>query len=111
MDQLDAMGWQVACRVGQRLPQRWQLHGLQAPAPVPGTPPPLWDVLKLFQKLPSFEPTMLWQSIPRLLGEPVVHGMGLQLAQDLAERGVVRLVRDVLLPQQSLLPSKSTPAS
>ncbi|MCY3537524.1 MAG: hypothetical protein OXH24_07610, partial [Cyanobacteria bacterium MAG IRC3_bin_20] len=75
------------------------------------TPPPLWDVLKLFQKLPSFEPTMLWQSIPRLLGEPVVHGMGLQLAQDLAERGVVRLVRDVLLPQQSLLPSKSTPAS
>ncbi|MDE0647735.1 MAG: AarF/ABC1/UbiB kinase family protein [Synechococcus sp. SB0662_bin_45] len=111
VDQLDAMGWQVACRVGQRLPQRWQLHGLQAPAPVPGTPPPLWDVLKLFQKLPSFEPTMLWQSIPRLLGEPVVHGMGLQLAQDLAERGVVRLVRDVLLPQQSLLPSKSTPAS
>ncbi|MCY3654165.1 MAG: AarF/UbiB family protein, partial [Cyanobacteria bacterium MAG IRC1_bin_28] len=111
VDQLDAMGWQVACRVGQRLPQRWQLHGLQAAAPVPGTPPPLWDVLKLFQKLPSFEPTMLWQSIPRLLGEPVVHGMGLQLAQDLAERGVVRLVRDVLLPQQSLLPSKSTPAS
>lgn len=111
VDQLDAIGWQAVCRVGQRLPQRWRLQGLQASA-LPGTPPlPMGDVLKLFQKLPYFEPTMLWQSIPRLLGEPVVHGMGLQLAQNLAERGVVRLVRDILLPQQSLLPSGSTPAS
>jgi len=111
VDQLDTMGWQVACRVGQRLPRRWQLHGLQDPAPLPGTPPAMWDVLGLFRKLPYFEPAMLWQSLPRLLGEPVVHRMGLQLAQDLAERGVVRLVRDILLPQQSLLPTESTPAS
>jgi len=110
VDQLDAIGWQAVCRVGQRLPQRWRLQGLQASA-LPGTPLPMGDVLKLFQKLPYFETTMLWQSIPRLLGEPVVHGMGLQLAQNLAERGVVRLVRDILLPQQSLLPSGSTPAS
>lgn len=110
VDQLDAIGWQAVCRVGQRLPQRWRLQELQASA-LPATPPPMGDVLKLFQKLPYFEPTMLWQSIPRLLGEPVVHGMGLQLARNLAERGVVRLVRDILLPQQSLLPSGSTPAS
>ena len=110
VDQLDAIGWQAVCRVGQRLPQRWRLQELQASA-LPATPPPMGDVVKLFQKLPYFEPTMLWQSIPRLLGEPVVHGMGLQLAQNLAERGVVRLVRDILLPQQSLLPSESTPAS
>jgi len=109
VDQLDAIGWQAVCRVGQRLPQRWRLQELQASA-LPATPPPMGDVLKLFQKLPYFEPTMLWQSIPRLLGEPVVHGMGLQLARNLAERGVVRLVRDILLPQQSLLPSGSTPA-
>ena len=111
VDQLDAMGWQMACRVGQRLPQRWQLHGLQDSAQHPGTPPPLWDLLRILQKLPYFEPTMLWQNLPRLLGEPVVHGMGLQLAQDLVERGAVRLVRDILLPQQGLLPARGASAS
>ena len=54
---------------------------------------------------------MLWQSLPRLLGEPVVYGMGLQLAQGMAERGVVRLVRDVLLPQQGLPPAGSATAA
>ena len=111
VDQLDAVGWQVACRVGQRLPQRWQLHGLQNPAPSPGAPPPVLDVLRLLQKLPYFEPAMLWQNIPRLLGEPVVHSMGIQLAQDLAERSIVRLVKNILLPQQELLSSKSSLAS
>lgn len=107
VNQLDAMGWQVACRVGQRIPQRWQLHGLQNPAQGTDTPPPLWDLLGILRKLPYFEPAMLWQSLPRLLGEPVVYGMGLQLAQGVAERGVVRLVRDVLLPQQGLPPAES----
>lgn len=107
VNQLDAMGWQVACRVGQRIPRRWQLHGLQNPAQGADTPPLLWDLLGILRKLPYFEPTMLWQSLPRLLGEPVVYGMGLQLAQGMAERGVVRLVRDVLLPQQGLPPAGS----
>lgn len=113
VDQLDAMGWQVACRLGQRLPQRWQLNGLQDLATVPGASPPLpmGDVLKLLQKLSYVEPDMLWQNIPRLFREPAVYSMGRQLAQDLAERGVVRLVRDILLPQQELLPSKGTSAS
>ncbi len=111
VDQLDTMGWQMACRVGQRLPQRWQLHSLQNPAHYPGTPPPLLDLLRILQKLPYFEPTMLWQSLPRLLGEPAVHTMGLQLVQDLVERGAVRLVRDILLPQQGLPPARSVSAS
>ena len=111
VNQLDAMGWQVACRVGQRLPRRWQLHGLQDPAQGPGTPAPLLDLLGILRKLPYFEPAMLWQSLPRLLGEPVVHSMGLQLAQGLAERGVVRLVRDILLPQQSLPPAGNPTAA
>ena len=107
VDQLDAMGWQVVCRVGQQLPRRWQLRGLQDITGNPGTPPStaMLDVLGIFRKLPSFEPAMVWQSLPRILGEPAVHRMGFQLAQDLAERGVVRLVRDILLPQQGLLPA------
>ena len=111
VDQLDAMGWQVACRLGQRLPQRWRIHGLHDSAPLPATPPPVGDLLRILQQLPSFEPAMAWQSLLRLLGEPVVHRMGLQLAQDLAERGVVRLVRDILIPQQGLLPARSASAS
>ena len=100
VNQLDAVAWQVVCRLGQRLPQRWQLHGLQNPAQGADMTPPLWNLLEIMRKLPYFEPAMLWQSLPRLLGEPVVYGMGLQLAQGMAERGIVRLVRDVLLPQQ-----------
>lgn len=111
VNQLDAMGWQVACRVGQRLPRRWQLHGLRNPAQGADMPPPLCDLLRILRKLPYFEPAMLWQSLPRLLGEPVVYGMGLQLAQGMAERGVVRLVRDVLLPQQGLPPAGSATAA
>ena len=111
VNQLDAMGWQMACRVGQRLPRRWQLHGLQDSAQGPGASAPLLDLLGILRKLPYFEPAMLWQSLPRLLGEPVVHSMGLQLAQGLAERGVVRLVRDILLPQQSLPPAGNPTAA
>ena len=111
VNQLDAMGWQAVCRVGQRLPRRWQLHGLQDSAQGAGAPPPLLDLLRILRKLPYFEPTMLWQSLPRLLGEPVVYGMGFQLAQGLAERGVVRLVRDILIPQQGLLPARNATAA
>ena len=112
VNQLDAMGWQVACRVGQRLPRQWQLQGLQHPVPrADMPPPPLWELLGVLRKLPHFDPAILWQSLPRLLGEPVVYGMGLQLAQGVAERGVVRLVRDVLLPQQGLPPAGSATAA
>ena len=111
VDQLDAMGWRLACRVSRRLPRRWQIHGLQDSAPIPVTTPPVLDILRIFRKLPYFDTAMLRKSLLRLLGEPVVHRMGIQLAQDLAERGVVRLVRDILLPQQDLLPAGSPSAS
>jgi hypothetical protein len=41
---------------------------------------------------------MVLRRLPRLLGEPQLRQMGVQLARGLAERGVVRLVRDVLVP-------------
>jgi hypothetical protein len=40
---------------------------------------------------------MVLRRLPRLLGEPELRQMGVQLARGLAERGVVRLVRDVLV--------------
>ena len=111
VDQLDAIGWQVACRVGQWFPQDWQLHGLQDFSKRPSTPAAMLDLLKILQKIPYFEPAMLLQSLPRLLREPAVHSMGVQLAQDLAERSAVRLIRDILIPQQGFLPARSASAS
>ena len=52
----------------------------------------------ILKALPGFEPQMLVRRLPRLLGEPELRQMGVQLAKGLAERGVVRLVRDVLVP-------------
>jgi len=111
VDGLDAMGWQSVCQVGQRLPRSWQLHSLQRPPQTWDNPTPVLELFRILQKLPGFEPSLLWQRLLRIIGEPVVYTMGLQVVQDLAERGVVRLVRDILLPQQSLLPPRHSPTS
>ena len=42
-------------------------------------------------------PRLITSRLPRLLAEPDLRGMGLDLARGLAERGVVRLVRDLLV--------------
>jgi len=47
--------------------------------------------------LPGFEPSLLLNRLPRVLGEPDLRRMGLQVAKGLAERGVVHLLRDVLV--------------
>jgi hypothetical protein len=58
---------------------------------------PLQRLNAILQDLPGFEPRMLLQRLPRLLNEPDLRAMGLAMARGLAERGVVRLVRDVLV--------------
>jgi hypothetical protein len=47
--------------------------------------------------LPGFEPRLLLQRLPLLLGQPDLRQMGADVAKGLAERGVVRLLRDVLV--------------
>jgi hypothetical protein len=47
--------------------------------------------------LPGFEPRLLLVRLPRLLGQPDLRRMGADVAKGLAERGVVRLLRDVLV--------------
>jgi len=51
----------------------------------------------ILKDLPGFEPRLLLSRLPRVLGEPDLRRMGLDLAKGLAERGVVRLLRDVLV--------------
>jgi len=54
---------------------------------------PIRQLIQVLQSLPGFTPDLLLKRLPRVLNEPDARRMGLQVAQGLAERGVVRLVR------------------
>ena len=86
---------------GLQPPRRLRPPGLQRPR-LPETNPllklePIRELLGILQKLPGFEPQLLTNRLPRLLAEPDLRRMGLELARGLAERGLVRLWRDVLV--------------
>ena len=106
VDGVDAVSWSAVCRISQQLPQRLRPQGLQLKGQggeQTSSAQSLRDLFLILSKLPGFEPGMLWRRLPRLLAEPAMHTMGRQFFRDLAERGVVRLLRDVVLPQQAVL--------
>ncbi len=100
-DQLDAAGWQLFQTIGRRLPKQLRPPGLQnSTAAVSSSQllsiEPIRELLNILTKLPGFEAQLLTKRLPRLLNEPDLREMGIELAKGLAERSVVRLVRDVL---------------
>ena len=102
VQRIDNLAWQTTLRLGQRLPQRLQPPGLrQRQWQASGDPllelEPIRQLLVILQAVPGFEPQLLLRRLPRLLGEPELRRMGLDLARGLAERSVVRLLRDVLV--------------
>jgi hypothetical protein len=103
VDQMDALGWQAALQLSQRLPKRLQPPGLRDRDPISASDrellslEPIQRLVVILQQLPGFEPQLLLKRLPRLLQEPDLRQMGLNLARGLAERGVVRLLRDVLV--------------
>ena len=99
---MDAMAWQTTLRIGKRLPERFQPPGLRRHRLSEAGEPlldiePVRQLMGILQSLPGFEPQMLLRRLPRLIGEPELRQMGFQLAKGLAERSVVRLLRDVLV--------------
>ncbi len=99
---MDAMAWHTTLRIGKRLPEKLQPPGLRKHRLSDADEPlldlePVRQLTGILQALPGFEPQMLMRRLPRLLGEPQLRQMGVQLARGLAERSVVRLVRDVLV--------------
>ena len=58
---------------------------------------PMARLLAILRQLPGFEPQLLLKRIPRLLQESELRRMGADLAKGLAERSMVRLLRDVLV--------------
>ena len=103
VNQMDALGWQAALQLSQRLPKRLQPPGLRDRDPISSremeflTLEPIQRLVEILQQLPGFEPQLLLKRLPRLLKEPDLRQMGISLARGLAERGVVRLLRDVLV--------------
>ena len=97
VDRLDAIGWSTMQRLGRRLPKRFQPQAI-AGSSLSQTDPllqlePVRELIGVLQSLPGFTPDLLLRRMPRVLNEPDTRRMGLQVAQGLAERGVVRLVR------------------
>lgn len=101
---MDDLAWRTTLRLGRRLPSRllppaWRE---QLPAEAYASGPlldlePVRQLSAILTALPGFEPQLLLSRLPRLLGERELQRMGLEMARGLAERGVVRLLRDVLV--------------
>ena len=102
VQKIDGLAWQTTLRLGKRLPERFQPPGLRRRRLEMASDPllelePIRQLLSILQALPGFEPQLLVRRLPRLLGEPEARRMGVDLARGLAERGIVRLLRDVLV--------------
>ncbi|MFZ0408229.1 MAG: AarF/ABC1/UbiB kinase family protein [Cyanobium sp.] len=105
VEQMDNLAWRTTLRLGRRLPRSLQPPGLRQRSDLDvfsNSGPlldlePLRQLAAILQDLPGFEPRLLLRRLPRVLGEPDLRRMGLDLARGLAERGVVRLLRDVLV--------------
>ena len=111
VNQMDALGWQATLNLSRRLPPPLLppgLRNLQSTAASSEAATEAWlslepiaRLVSILSQLPGFEPQLLLKRIPRLLRETELRRMGADLARGLAQRGVVRLVRDVLVGTSS----------
>ncbi len=105
VERMDHLAWRMTLRIGRRLPGRMLPPGLrerQQSAEALDARPLLdlelvQQLTAILQDLPGFEPRLLLTRLPRILGDPDLRRMGAEVARGLAERGVVRLLRDVLV--------------
>jgi len=101
--QLDALGWQATLRLSQRLPRALQPPGLRDRGAITTSDvellslEPIQRLVAILRQLPGFDPQLLLRRVPRLLQETELRRMGAEMARSLAERSVIRLVRDVLV--------------
>ena len=104
VERVDALAWRTTLRLGRRLPANLLPPGLRGRLPEAGrTSEPLLDLepmrqlMAILKDLPGFEPQLLLKRLPRVLSDPDLRQMGVDMARGLAERGMVRLLRDVLV--------------
>jgi hypothetical protein len=104
VQRMDALAWRTTLQLGKRVPKQLLPPGLRNRLPQANLKPeplldlePLRQLNAILQDLPGFDGQVLLRRLPRVLGEPDLRGMGLAMARGLAERGVVRLLRDVIV--------------
>lgn len=98
---LDAFSWQTLQKISSNLPKplQYPLKGITSKTKENSDDAELLDLepirqlIRVMQNLPGFKAELVISRIPRLIREPDTHKMGLKVAQGLAERGVVRLVK------------------
>jgi hypothetical protein len=94
---LDQFGWNTLQQIRQRL-------GL-APKPVEPAPSAnqsldhVRRIVGILQATPSFDPLRLAPKVPALLGNRELQQMGQQVAMGLAQKSLVRFIRDVVLAE------------
>ena len=54
---------------------------------------PLRNFLEILQKVPGYSMDIFLKRVPRLINEPYTKEMGLKIAKNVTEKGVVRLVK------------------
>jgi predicted unusual protein kinase regulating ubiquinone biosynthesis (AarF/ABC1/UbiB family) len=99
---MDDLAWRTTLRLGRQMPQRLLPPGLrERPQPLNTGPlmdlEPIRQLVAILKNLPGFQPQLLFKRLPRVLGEPELRRMGLEVARGLAERSMVHLVRDLLV--------------
>jgi predicted unusual protein kinase regulating ubiquinone biosynthesis (AarF/ABC1/UbiB family) len=113
VERMDQLAWSMTVKLGRRLPSRLLPPGLRQETrrPLRSTRElllelePLRQLVAILSQLPGFEPSLLLRRLPRVLSEPELRRMGGAVARGLAQRGVVRLLRDVLV---SDMPAQDT---
>ena len=97
VERLDAIGWSTMQRLGRGLPKRLLPAAMSNPGMESGDPmlqlEPIRQLIEVLQSLPGFNPDLLMRRLPRVMNDPASRRMGVKVAQGLAERGVVRLVK------------------
>ena len=97
VERLDAIGWSTMQRLGRGLPKRLLPAAISNPGLGSGDPmlqlEPIRQLIDVLQSLPGFNPDLLMRRLPRVMNDPASRRMGVKVAQGLAERGVVRLVK------------------
>lgn len=103
---LDAAGRNAFDQVKYRFQE---LAGFK-PDPLPVAPNPgevstlerLTRIIDLLRETPGFDPTRLVPLIPKILAKPETHHLGQQIVGGLAQRMAARLIRELLLGDESI---------
>jgi predicted unusual protein kinase regulating ubiquinone biosynthesis (AarF/ABC1/UbiB family) len=100
VSRLDAFSWQAVQRLSRNLPKSIQPQFIINASINQNDEQtslldlePIRELISVLNNLPGFSPELLLSRMPRVLREPDARRMGMQVAQGLTERGVVRLVK------------------